>query len=524
MIMTNSQRIIPDRVNQMNGGHMKKVIVIGAGTAGLACAVRLLAAGYAVDIYEKNAIPGGKMHQIRKDGYTFDVGPTLVMMPSVYEDVFRAAGRDPADYLSMQPLDPMYTVYFDRPDHARYDVSSNLTTLMQMLEARSSQTASGFLHYLADIYDRYLVAVDHFITRPFRSRKDFYNLKTLRQALKLKTFDSADHMMSRYLADRDVRQMLSFQTLYIGVSPQKGPSLYNIIPMIELMYGVWFLKGGMYSMAQAMTRLITEQGGRLHLQAEVEQIVIENGRAAGVQVGGEFIPADYVVSNADFPYTMTQLIRDPAAKGRYTDDKINRMDYSCSCLIFYWGMDRQYPAVETHTFIVSADLDDNLTRIFDGRQMDDASIYLSIPSRSDPDLAPEGKDAFYVLIPVSELSTARYPYDEAAIAHYREGALRKIERLPGCEKIREQIVSESIMTPKDFEAKFSAYNGATFGLQPTLRQSNHWRPQAKASHCEGLYFTGSSTHPGAGVPIVLQSGKICAEELRRDNPEDAFDG
>lgn len=501
---------------------MKKVIVIGAGVAGLASACRLQANGYQVEIYEKNDIPGGKMHQIKKDGYTFDVGPTLVMMPDLYEDVFLQANRNPQDYIEMKRLEPMYTVYFDRPDHARYDVSSDMVELNRMLEARSPEVALGFKRYIAEIYRRYQVAIKHFIRRPFRSPKDIYNPFMLRQAWKLKTFDSADHMMNTYLKDQDIAQMLSFQTLYIGVSPKKGPSLYNIIPMIELLYGVWFLKGGMHSMAKGMEKLLIDLGGKIHYGKDVREIWIEEKKAKGILVDDKKIESDYVISNADFPYTMQTLIKEKSAKGKYSDKKIDKMDYSCSCLIFYWGMKKRYPDVKTHTFIVSSDLDRNLNQIFSGDFIEDASIYLSIPSRGDEDLAPSDKDGFYCLIPVSELSTVKYDYDEKTILKYKENALKKIERLPGLENVRDEIISESIFTPMDFKEKFNAKNGATFGLQPTLRQSNHWRPQAKSKHVSGLYFTGSSTHPGAGVPIVLESGKICAEELRRDEETDTF--
>ena len=502
---------------------MKKVAIIGAGVAGLASACRLQAQGYDVTIYEKNAIPGGKMHQIIKDGYTYDVGPTLVMMPDVYREVFTQAGKKAEDYIQLKRLEPMYSVYFDRPDHAHYEVSSDLVQLMAMLEKKSPTVASGFLAYLTEIYQRYQVALDHFIRRPFRSWKDIYNPHMLKQALKLKTFDSADQMMNRYIKDKDIAQMLSFQTLYIGVSPKKGPSLYNIIPMIELLYGVWTIKGGMHAMAKAMEKLLLDLGGKIVYHANVEEIIIEAKKVKGLLVNQSRIDSDYVISNADFPYTMKHLIKDKKAKGKYQDAKLEKMDYSCSCLIFYWGMSKRYEFLDMHTFVVSADLDKNLHQIFSGEFIEDASVYLSIPSRGDETLAPEGKDGFYVLIPVSELSTVQYTYSQEVIEKYKENSIKKIERLPGCENIRREIISESIFTPYDFQSKFNAYHGATFGLQPTLRQSNHWRPQAKSKQVEGLYFTGSSTHPGAGVPIVLESGKICAEELRRDEPTDSFE-
>jgi phytoene desaturase len=344
----------------------------------------------------------------------------------------------------------------------------------------------------------------------------------LRQALKLKTFDSAEHMMASFMPDRDLQQMLSFQTLYIGVSPQNGPSLYNIIPMIELLYGVWFIKGGMHTMAAQMARLFEELGGIIHYNAHVDKILTDGKAVKGISVGEEERLAPYVVCNADFPYAITELIEEPSVRGRYTPEKIEKMDYSCSCLVFYWGVEGTFPQLATHTFVISEDLEDNLNSIFDGRLIRDPSIYLHIPSQVDPAMAPLGKSSFYALMPVSELHTARYKWTDETVDGYRKKAIQTLSALPGLTDLEGRITVERVFTPMDFERQFRAYRGATFGLQPTLRQSNHWRPQAKSMRCEGLYFTGSSTHPGAGVPIVLQNGKICAEELRRDEPEDDF--
>lgn len=501
----------------------KKVLVIGAGMAGLSAAVRLQTAGYDVEIFEQESMPGGKMHQIKDQGHTFDVGPTLVMMPSIYQELFSQAGRDPDDYIPMTRLDPMYEVYFKDTPYRHYKVNGELTDLMKLVESKGPENASGFLAYLSEIYKRYQVAFEHFLTRPFRKPSDVYNPFMIRQALKLKTFDSADHMMASFMPDEDLQRMLSFQTLYIGISPKNGPSLYNIIPMIELVYGVWFIKGGMHTMAEQTAKLFEELGGVIHYNTHVDKIVTKDKQVEGIIVDGKQISAPYVICNADFPYAMTNLIDDKQVHGKkYTPEKINKMDYSCSCLVFYWGLDKKYPQLAAHTFVISEDLDDNLKSIFDGRRIDDPSIYLHIPSQVDPDMAPEGKSSFYALIPVSELVTAQYEWNDENIDYYREKAFDTLSKLPGLSDIRDQVSVEHIFTPEDFEKHFSAYRGATFGLQPTLKQSNHWRPQAKSMQCEGLYFTGSSTHPGAGVPIVIQSGKICAEELRRDEPGDDF--
>lgn len=495
---------------------MSKVIVIGAGMGGLSAAIRLQNEGYQVEIFEQQSIPGGKMSQMKVEGHTFDVGPTIVMWPEAYREVFELAGRNPDDYIQMTKLDPIYDVYFKDEPYRHYSLSTDLTQLMKMAESKGPETALGFLKYLTEMYERYQVAEEHFIRRPFRNKSDIYNPKMLRQALKLKTFDSANNMMAKFIPDKDLQRMMSFQTLYIGVSPQNGPSLYNMIPMIELFYGIYFLKGGMHSMAQGMARLFEELGGKIHYDSPVDEIVVENQKVQGILVDGELIPAPYVISNADFPYTMKHLIKDEKARGKYTPEKIDSMDYSCSCLIFYWGVDGKYDELETHTFIISEDLDDNLDRIFDGRLMEDPSIYLHVPTNTDPSMAPEGKSSFYVLMPVSELGVAKYDYDETTINHYRERVLDTLGELPGLENLRDSITVERVFTPNDFEKNFSAYRGATFGLQPTLRQSNHWRPQSKSLDCEGLYFTGSSTHPGAGVPTAIEGGRICADELKLD--------
>ncbi|MGO1589330.1 MAG: phytoene desaturase family protein [Alkalibacterium gilvum] len=493
----------------------KTVSVVGAGVAGLASAIRLQNEGYIVTLYEKESLPGGKMNQIKKDGFTFDVGPSIVMMPEIFKEVFEIAGRNPDDYIPMTRLDPMYSAYFE---NERIDVSSDLVKIIDQLEGISEEDASGFLAYLKDIYNRFLVAKKYFIERPFRHASDFYNPFMIHQALKLKTFDSANHSIAKFVKDKRLQQILSFQTLYIGISPNNGPSLYTIIPMIEYLYGIWFIKGGMHTMASSMEQLFLELGGKINYNSPVDEIVIEDKKATGIKVNGEKIISDYVMCNADFPYAMKNLIKDKKAKGKYTDKKIVSMKYSCSCFVMYLGLNKKYNEVEhVHNFIFSQDLDQNLEAIFEGNLLDNGSFYVYIASKMDKDLAPENKDGLYILLPVSDLATAKYKWTEETKNYYRNQILNKLKTIDGFETIEEDIISESYMTPVDFEQDFNAYNGATFGLRPTLRQSNHFRPQAKAKHTEKLYFTGSSTHPGAGVPIVLTSAKIATEELMKDD-------
>ncbi|WP_336785691.1 phytoene desaturase family protein [Paenibacillus sp. MMO-177] len=502
----------------------KKVIVIGAGVAGLASAIRLQHAGYQVEIYEKEASPGGKMNRIETDGYKFDLGPTIVMMPELYREIFELCGRNPDDYIPMERLDPMYRVYYkDIPDEP-FDISSNLVQLTKTIEKISEEDMEGFFLYLHEIYKRFMVAKHNIIQRPFRKSRDFYNFSMLKKALKLKTFDTADRFMSKYMKNERLKQMISFQTLYIGISPFKSPSFYTMIPMIQFMYGVWFIKGGMYTMALAMEKLFKELGGTIHYNKSVQEIDLHNGKATGILVDGQKVPADFVVCNADFPYAIKNLVKDRVAKGKFTDKKIDKMKYSCSCFLLYLGMNRKYEEIEhVHNFIFTEDLKKNLHDIFAGNKLTNGSFYVYIASKMDASLAPEGKDGLYILMPVSHVAAANYEWNEETIQDYRSYILNTLKKIRGFEHIEQEIVTETCITPRDFESRFNAYNGSTFGLMPILSQSNHMRPQSKAKHCDNLYFTGSSTHPGAGVPIVLLSARITAQELIQDDQGIIFD-
>ena len=495
---------------------MERVIVVGAGVGGLASAIRLQNDGYDVTLFEKEPRAGGKMNRIVEDGFTFDVGPTIVMMPELYREVFELAGRDPDDYIPMVAVEPLMDISFSADERVR--LSNNLADITATLESVSERDTEGYLRYLGVLYKRFLIAKNNFLQRSFRGPLDFYNPKSLVAGLRLHTLGDAYSSVSRYVADERLRKSLAFQTLYIGISPYEGPSLYMIIPMIELLYGVWYMPGGMYTMAEGMARLFQELGGDLRTSSPVEEIVVRRGRAKGVIVDGAFYPADAVVCAADFPYAMKHLVKDERARGSYTDEKIDSMDYSCSCFILYLGLDKQYPAESLHAIRFASDFKKNVTDIFDeGRFPDDPSFYLYAPSVIDPALAPEGMQGLYVLVPVACLPEEGADWSEEAVASYRERVLDLVERETAYDDVRDHIVYEKLYTPADFAERFNAYRGATFGLRPTLLQSNYWRPHNKAEHCKGLYFCGSSTHPGAGVPIVLLSARLAAEELRRDD-------
>ncbi len=496
---------------------MKKINVVGAGTAGLAAAVRLQSQGYDVHLYEKNDKIGGKMYQINEEGYRFDVGPTIVMTPEIYNEVFEYAGRDPKDYIPMQKLDPMMGVTYR--DGKTFNLSNDLVELIEVLENESEEDASGFIRYMSNIYDRYLVAKNKILNRSYRNLGEFINPQGLVDIYRLKTFDNAYNEMGKFIKNDYLKKMFAFQTLYIGISPHSGPSLYNMIPMLEMFYGVWHIKGGMYSMAQGMANLFEELGGTIHLNSPVEEILIEDKKATGIRVNGEDILSEYTMVNADFPYAMTHLIPNEEDRGKYTDKKINNMEYSCSCFILYLGVDKEYSTDAAHTFHIAEDFDRNITDIFEtGVLPEDPSIYVFNLSQVDESLSPEDRSSLYVLVPVPELSLFD-DWTEETIQNYRNKILDLLTDIEPFQDLKEHIRYESIYTPKMFEENFNAYNGATFGLRPSLFQSAYFRPHNKFDYADNLYFCGSSIHPGAGVPTVLQSAKLSVEELLKDDKQ-----
>ncbi|MDN5637983.1 MAG: phytoene desaturase family protein [Staphylococcus equorum] len=495
-----------------------KIAVIGGGVSGLAAASRLSANGHQVDIYEKNKQIGGRMNQIKQAGFTFDMGPTIVMMPEVYRDVFNYAQKNMNNYLEIKQLSHIYDVYFSESDQIR--VPTDLAQLRDMLEAIEPNSTHGFMSFLTDIYERYEIARKHFLERTFRKPTDFYNPFTLYQGMKLKTFDKADNLIEKYIDNEKIQKILAFQTLYIGIDPKRSPSLYSIIPMIELMFGVHFIKGGMYSFVHALQTLNEELGTQIYTDSSVEEIIIDTRfkRAEGLKINGRIEKYDKILCTADFPYAVSSLIKDEQQPKKYTKQKVDNMDYSCSAFLMYVGVDKDLSEeILLHNVIFSKDFDNNINEIFSGEISEDPSIYVYAPSVEDKSLAPEGQTGVYLLMPVSELKTGDVDWsNETTITHVKNIIYKKLSTIKALKNLKDQVVTEIIYTPEDFEGDYNAKFGAAFGLMPTLAQSNYYRPPNVSRDYKNLYFAGASVHPGAGVPIVLTSAKITVEEILAD--------
>lgn len=489
---------------------MKTAAIIGSGFGGLAAGIRLQARGIQTTIFEKNEKVGGHAYQIKKDGYTFDMGPSLITAPDIIEKIFHAAGRRMEDYLDLIYLDPFYRIYFH--DGSKIDYTADAERMKAQLAEFNPKDAKNydrFMKLVRQLYDA--VIVDGLGSRPF-------DLSTLVQflpkALRLNALLPAYHVVSRYFKDPRSRFTFSFHPLFIGGSPFRSPAVYLMIPYLEKAGGVWFTKGGMYSLVEAFEKLFLEIGGEIKTDSEVSEILVKNGRASGVIANGESRDFDIVVSNAHFAHTYTDLIKAEHRK-KWSDRKVKKLAYGMSTFLIYLGVKKQYPQLLHHTLILSERYKALVKDIFDNKILpEDFSMYLHVPSRSDAEMAPPGCESMYVLIPVPNLQ-GNINWKEMA-QPYADKILRFLEEEFGLEGLRENIEVLELFTPEDFKEQRNNYLGSAWGVEPKLIQTASFRPGNRSEDVKGLYLVGASTHPGAGVPGVLLTAEATEKAIVDD--------
>jgi phytoene desaturase len=489
----------------------KKIAVIGSGFGGLAVAIRLQSQGFQVTVFEKNARVGGHAYQLKKDGYTFDMGPSLITAPDIIQSVFESAGKRMQDYLEVLALDPYYRIYFYDGSYIDYSGDSEkMKDQMAHFNRKDAANYDKFMEKTRELYKA--VITDGLGSRPFSSWKTM--LEFLPQALKLNALIPAYNFTKRYFRDPRHRFTFSFHPLFIGGSPFRAPAVYQMIPYLEKAGGVWFSKGGMYSLVEAFEKLFKEIGGEIKANSEVQEIKIRDGKVNGVIVNDKLYDADAVISNADFYHTYRNLVK-PEFRKKWSDEKLERVGYSMSAYLLYLGVKKTYPKLLHHTLILSKRYKQLVKDIFDRKILpDDFSMYLHVPTRSDATMAPAGSESMYVLIPVANLE-ADIDWS-VTTSKLTERVLHFLENDFGLEGLRENIEVLETFTPEDFKKQRNNHLGSAWGVEPKLTQTAIFRPQNKSEDVEGLYLVGTSTHPGAGVPGVLLTAETTAKVVFSD--------
>lgn len=492
----------------MKNTKSEKAIVIGSGFGGLAAAIRLQGKGLQVTLLEKREKAGGKAYQIKKDGYTFDMGPSLVTEPDIIRKVFASAGKKMEDYIDLVSLDPFYRIYFHDKTFIDYNGDSeNMKAQMRQFNKEDAENYDKFMDFAKQYYNA--VITEELGSEAFSSISSMFAF--LPRALKLNALTPAYHSVKKYFKDFRHRFTFSFHPLFIGGNPFKAPALYLMIPYLEKMGGVLYSKGGMYTIIEAFVKIFEEIGGTFIPNSEVDEIEIKNGKALGVRSNNRHYPADLIVSNADFHHTYSDLVEDKHRK-KWSNKKLDKMDYSMSAFLLYMGVKKKYENLEHHTLILSERYKSLVDDIFQHNILpDDFSMYLHIPSKTDPSMAPEGCESMYVLIPVSNMDA---DIDWSKIKNdYAKKILEFLEKDFGLEDLQDSLEVLEIFTPEDFQTTQNAYKGSAWGVEPTLLQSAYFRPHNRSEDIENLFLVGASTHPGAGVPGVLLTAETTEKEV-----------
>jgi len=477
-------------------------VVIGSGFGGLAAAVRLGARGYRVTVLEKLDAPGGRAYVHQQDGFTFDAGPTVVTAPFMFEELWSLCGRRLADDIDMRPVSPFYRIRFH--DGTTFAYTGDAEAMRREVAKLSPGDVEGYERFVKTSEEIFRIGFERLAHVPFGRWSDMARI--VPDMVRLESYRTVYGLVAKYVKDERLRQVMSFHPLLVGGNPFSTTSIYSLIAFLERKWGVHFPIGGTGALVRGLVKLIEGQGGSLRCNAEVEQILVEGRRASGVRLtSGERIAADIVVSNADSAWTYRHLVP-PEARSHWTDRRIERQRYSMSLFVWYFGTRRSYPDVAHHTIVLGPRYKGLLDDIFDRHVLaDDFSLYLHRPTATDPALAPEGCEAFYVLSPVPNLLSGTDW--EQRKESYRRSIEALLERtlLP---ELSSSIVSSRLLTPQDFQDRLSSFRGAAFGMEPVLTQSAYFRPHNASEDVERLYIVGAGTHPGAGLPGVLSSARV----------------
>ena len=480
----------------------EKMIVIGAGPGGLAAAMLLASKGYQVEVFEKQPWVGGRNAELRLGDFTFDVGPTFLSMLHLVEELFEVTGRKLKDYMDAVELDPMYELIFE-------DQNLIMTRNNQEMKKQINENFKGD----GDGYERFMKETGkklEVLSPILQTKMDSYfsmvQPKVLKALPELEVNKTLYDVLSRYFKDERLKMAFAFQSKYLGMSPWECPGAFSILSYMEHAYGIYHPIGGVNQLSQAMAKVVEELGGTIHTSTGVKKLWIENRKVKGVDLeNGQREAADEVIINGDFAHVMNNLV-EPGILKKYTPEKLAKKKYSCSTFMLYLGLDKKYD-LSHHTIVFSKDYKRNVEEMTKSRILSaDPSIYVQNASVTDPTLAPEGKSALYILAPVpNNFSDIGWEKEQHA---FRELVLDIIEEKTEFKNLRDHIEVEKMLTPMGWQEDYSVYQGATFNLGHQLTQMMVFRPHNKFEELGNCWLVGGGTHPGSGLPTILESARI----------------
>lgn len=483
----------------------KEIKIIGSGFSSLAAACYLAQQGHDVTVYEKNSTVGGRARQLKKDGFTFDIGPTWYWMPDVFERFFADFGKKPADYYELIKLSPAYQVYFGVNEFVT--IADNLPEIIDTFEAIEKGSGQKLAAFMKEAQSNYDIAIKDLVYRPGVSPLELVTLETAQKVNQF--FGNISKDIRRRFKNTKLIQILEFPVLFLGAKPSDTPSFYSFMNFADFGLGTWHPKNGMYSVILAMEKLAVELGVVIHTNANIEKIIVENGTANAIVVNGEIVKGDVILSGADYHHSETLLDEKYRA---YSEKYWEKRTFAPSSLLFYVGFDKKIENVEHHSLFFDVDFDVHAAAIYDNPKWPDEPLfYASFPSKTDDNAAPIGQEAGIFLIPL-----APGLEDTPELRNlYFEKIITRFEQLTQ-QSVKNNVIFRESFCVNDFIKDYNSYKGNAYGLANTLLQTAFLRPKLKSKKVKNLYFTGQLTVPGPGVPPSLISGKLVAELIAKN--------
>ena len=480
----------------------KKVIIVGGGIGGLACAVRLLKAGYYVTVYEKEATLGGRLNQIQTEGFTFDLTAAILLLKQPLLELFEDLELSFEDYFDEVELNVLYRIFYQ---NQKYDVAADLSTFLNTIEQQSLQQARSFSNFIDEGNKRYTLTNELILSKPFENMTVFFNQRLLKATIKLNPLQNASSYLKQFSLSSWLEQYILFQTMYVGINPYKASNIYHILPAVTQLHGISYLRGGLYSIVQTLQQLITDVGGQIYLNTEVTQIITKYEKAVGIKTEHQTDRADIILVNEDV------LTADETLLHR----KRIYLQSSCSAFILHLGLNIKLSQLQVHNLFLGPYFKKNITAPFIGLLPKQPSLYVYCPSRIDSKMAINGGESLSVTIRVPHLSS-NFKWTPAYEKQLRDYIIQTLAKILNEPHLSEHIVVESTVTPVTLKTRFNAYDGNAFGVNHSLLNMTYFRPHHKSKQYKNLYYVGASTHPGTGIALVLKGAKLVTEMILRD--------
>lgn len=483
----------------------KDIKIIGSGFSALAASCYLAKEGHSVTIYEKNETIGGRARQLKRDGFTFDIGPTWYWMPDVFERFFGDFNKKPSDYYDLIKLSPAYQVYFGINDFIT--ISDNLEDIAKTFESIEKGSSKALKSFMAEAKSNYDIAIKKIVYRPGVSPLELITPETAMRVTQF--FGTISKEVRKRFKNKKLVQILEFPVLFLGAKPSDTPSFYSFMNFADFGLGTWHPKNGMYSVVLALEKLALDLGVKIHTNSNIEKIIVKDGKASGLVINNEEIKADIIVSGADYHHTETLLEeKNRGYSEKYWDNKT----FAPSSLLFYVGFDTKIENVEHHSLFFDTDFDVHAEAIYDNPKWPDEPLfYASFPSKTDKNVAPEGKEAGIFLIPLAP----GIEDNDILREQYFEKIITRFEKLTQ-QNLKKNIIFKESFCVNDFVKEYNSYKGNAYGMANTLFQTAFLRPKLRSKKVKNLYFTGQLTVPGPGVPPALISGKLVSELIEKD--------